>query len=353
MLTFQSSALGAVLICQALTSPLTPTNADSSNNLPRDASPDIATFDILSARELELIARGGTGSVTITPAEYDSEYTVPVQVGPASTVKTYNLVIDTGSTDLIIYTTGPSQTLVEPVTVGGITAASQTVKINPSGSSQFQQDVDSDGSLGLAFSSLNTVPPNGPPKSFFENVAPSLAQSLFTVNLKKAAPGTLTFGAIDTTQYIGSLTYVNVNSANGFWEITSNGYAIGTGAFTSSSIDTIVDTGTTLLYLPKTIVTAYYAKVSGSKYDSTQGGYTFPCSATTLPSLTLGIGSYRAVVPGNYLVYAPVSASTCFGGLQSNTGIGFSIFGTVFLKSQFVVFKGPKSPMVGFAAKTT
>jgi Eukaryotic aspartyl protease len=49
--------------------------------------------------------------------------------------------------------------------------------------------------------------------------------------------GTYDFGTIDSSKYTGSITYTNVNTANGFWEFTGSGYAVGTGAFHSSSID--------------------------------------------------------------------------------------------------------------------
>lgn len=56
-------------------------------------------------------------------------------------------------------------------------------------------------------------------------------------------------------------------------------------------------------------VTAYYAKVSGAKYVTSQGGYTFPCSST-LPSLTLGIGAGKFTIPGTYINYAPATGSS-------------------------------------------
>lgn len=82
----------------------------------------------------------------------------------------------------------------------------------------------------------------------------SLASPLFTANLKKGEPGNYNFGYIDTSEYTGAITYVAVNTANGFWEFTGNGYAVGSAAFVTSSDDAIADTGTTLVYLP----TAWY-----------------------------------------------------------------------------------------------
>jgi aspergillopepsin I len=100
-------------------------------------------------------------------------------------------------------------------------------------------------------------------------------------------------------------------------------------------------------------VRAYYAKVSGSSNSNTYGGYVYPCS-TTLPSFTFGVGSARITIPGNYMNYGPVvdGSSTCFGGLQSSSGIGINIFGDVALKAAFVVFNGGSSPTLGWAAKS-
>lgn len=342
-------------------------------------------FNVPAPEDVLVAAAANDGTVTAKPTEYDSQYLSPVTVGG----QTLNLDFDTGSADLWVFSSELSASTTaghdiynpadsstaqylsgytwkitygdnsgasgdvykDTVSVGGTTVEGQAVEVASQVSAQFQRDVDSDGLLGLSFSSGNRVKPNKQ-KTFFDNAKSSLSAPLFTVDLKKGSPGTYSFGFIDDTKYTGKIAYVPVNNAKSFWEFTSNGFAVGDGSFTSTSIDAIADTGTTLLYLPDSVVDAYYGSVSSASYNSQQGGYTFPCG-TTLPSITLGIGSYDAVVPGSFVEYAPIdeTARTCFGGIQSNAGIGFSIFGDVFLKSQFVVFDGSDSPRLGFAAK--
>ena len=70
--------------------------------------------------------------------------------------------------------------------------------------------------------------------------------------------------------------------------MTADGFAIGNKQ-SSTPLDGIADTGTTLLMLPTSVVTAYYKQVKGAKNDQQQGGYTFPCSAS-LPDFSLLIG---------------------------------------------------------------
>ncbi|KAJ6119971.1 hypothetical protein N7523_004251 [Penicillium sp. IBT 18751x] len=323
-------------------------------------------------------AAAESGSAVTTPENDDEEYLTPVNVGGT----TLNLDFDTGSADLwvfsselpaseqaghSIYKPGANGTKLagatwqiqygdqssasgdvykDTVTVGGVRATGQAVEAASKISQQFVNDKNNDGLLGLAFSSINTVKPQAQ-TTFFDTVKSQLDSPLFAVTLKHNAPGTYDFGFLDKSKYTGSITYTDVDSSQGFWMFTADGHKI--GSTSGGSIQGIADTGTTLMMLPDDVVSAYYQQVSGAQQDSSAGGYTVPCSAT-LPDFTLTIGSYDAVVSGNLINYAPLTAgsSTCFGGIQSNSGLGFSIFGDIFLKSQYAVFDS-NGPRLGFA----
>ncbi|KAH6644538.1 aspartic peptidase domain-containing protein [Boeremia exigua] len=323
-----------------------------------------------------------SGTEPANPSDdYDSSYLSPVTIGTT----TVNLDFDTGSSDLWVFSSLQASTQLtghdyykvdaskvksgytwkigyadgsgasgkvyaDKVTVGGVTATSQAVEAATSVSSTFSQDRDTDGLLGLAFSSINTVSPT-PQSTWFDTVKSSLAKQLFAVNLKYHAAGTYDFGFIDSAKYTGAITYVNVDNSDGFWGFSATGYSVGTAAAVKTSIAGIVDTGTTLIYVDAAIAKAYWSKVTGAKVDNTQGGYVFPCSAT-LPSFSITVGGVAQTVPGKFINYAPIStgSSTCFGGIQTNDGVGFNIFGDIFLKSKYVIHDvSTGSPRLGFA----
>ncbi|KAF3070026.1 Aspartic protease PEP3 [Trichoderma lentiforme] len=318
-------------------------------------------------------ASGQTGSVTNTPEGNDVEFLSPVNIGG----QTLNLDFDTGSSDLWVFNTQmdpqltAGHTLFDPtksktfqeiqgaqflvqygdgsgaegtvgtdvVNVGGAVFNAQAVEIATEVTQQFVDDQQNDGLMGLAFSTLNTVQPQQQ-KTFLDNVAPSLAEPVFTADLKKGAPGTYTFGAIDSTAFQGDLTFVDVDNSQGFWQFSSESFAVDGGATQQATAggQAIADTGTTLLLADPIIVNGYYSQVQGAVNDQQAGGFTIPCDAQ-LPDLDLDVGGkYVARISGSDLNFSPVSGNTCFGGLQATTQGGLGVYGDIFFKSQFVAF---------------
>ncbi|KAI1496326.1 aspartic peptidase domain-containing protein [Biscogniauxia marginata] len=339
----------------------------------------------------ELFTKRDSGSATATPEKDDLEYLTPVSIGTPP--QQLNLDFDSGSSDLWVFSSelpGRSvsgQALYDPsksstaeevqgatweisygdssssngivyrdvVNVGGVEFKSQAVEVATNVSSQFTQDTNNDGLLGLGFSTINTVQPKQE-KTFFDNVLSSLDAPLWTADLKYHEAGAYDFGAIDKAKYTGDITYTDVDSSDGFWMFQVSGYGFGNSTFKSTPIKGIADTGTTLAMIPAEIAGAYYRQVKGSQLDSQQGAYVFPCDAT-LPDFVFGIENARFTIPGKFVNYSLVDEddpSTCFGGIQSDQGIGFAIFGDIFLKSSFIVFDAgtEQTPRLGFAKKT-
>lgn len=235
---------------------------------------------------------------------------------------------------------------LDTVTIGGTTVTGQAVELANQVSSTFVSD-GSDGLVGLAFSSINTVSPQ-PQSTFFDNAQPSLNSPLFAAYLPNQADGAYDFGALDSSHYSGSVVYANVDSSNGFWEYPSTSYKVGSTVHTLAGQTGISDTGTTLILTADAAVNAYYAKVSGAKYDSSQGGYTFPCSAT-LPTFSFKIGTTSyATIPGSLMNFGVASGNTCFGSLQSVGGGTQNIYGDVFFNAYYGVFDA-SGPRFGFA----
>lgn len=174
-----------------------------------------------------------TGSAVTTPETYDVEYLTPVQFGtPAQTL---NLDLDTGSSDLWVYSsetpsseingqavynpsnsntsekqsslswsisygdgsTSKGDVYYDTVSLGGLTVNDMAVEVATEVSSEFTADSNMDGLFGLGFSTLNTVSPKQQ-STFFEKAKSQLSSFLFTTDLK-AGERKLIFAYLDRT----------------------------------------------------------------------------------------------------------------------------------------------------------
>jgi len=334
----------------------------------------------------------GWGTVPATPGgqSYDEYYLEPITIGTPP--QSLTLDFDTGSSDLWvfsaeipaadingqkIYNPNASTTATyvsgqqweifygdgsgaygdvwtDKVCLGNACFANQAVETAQDVSYEFTQSSDTDGLLGLGFSNINSVYPT-PQTTWFDNIQNSLIAPLFTVNLKHKKPGSYNFGYIDSHQFSGSIGWTPVDPKLGYWTFNLTGYGVGKKSNMTEVNQAIADTGTTLLYLPDDICSAYYDAVPGAFLDENNtGAYVFPCNAK-LPKFAFSVGTYTGVIPGNYMNYSTsgFNDGNCIGGLQSSDWIGMNICGDILLKSQFVIFEGGASPKLGFAAKHT
>ena len=358
------------------------------------ATPDRGTAQLKAAT-----GQQNTGSVSAKqPAQGDAEFLSPVTIGG----QTFDMDFDTGSSDMWIFNTklpadvlaartrpnvyDPSKSTtfksvpgaafeihygdqshasgqvgVDTVDVGGATVQAQAINLPTSVTDGFIKDANSDGLLGLGFSSINTITMNGqrrPQPTFFENVMPTLDQPVFTANLKHFTVGAYEFGKVDTNQFTGTVQFTPVDKNKGFWQFGSKTFQIGSGPIQTnpSAHPAIADTGTSLLLLDEPAVQAYYAQVPGALYDPTAKSHSFPCD-TKLPDFHLGLGdSYMATIPGSLISFSNSGAtggsSICQGAIQSNNGNPLQILGDIMFKTQFVVFDGGNT-RIGFAPHAT
>ncbi|KAK2616485.1 hypothetical protein QQS21_000527 [Conoideocrella luteorostrata] len=315
---------------------------------------------------------GKTGTVQAKPAQHvDSEYSIIVDFGtPAQTIP---LNLDTGSSDLWVFSTDtdPSsvqgQTLYRPdnsstskrlsgetwkilygdmagasgivytdkVQIGDTSVETQAIEAALQVSADIASDSFVSGIMGMANSAANTVRPT-PQRTYIDNIKDELALPLFTANLRSRAPGNYNFGYVNKSEHTGDIMYTQIDLTSPFWKISSSGYWIGKDEHVHA-IDSIVDTGTSLMLLPQSVVDNYYASINGSVLDPKLGMMLFPCDAD-VPDFWLSIGSYHGRLPAQYINYGPVNPKYCFGGIQTSRGLPFSVLGDVFLKAQFAVF---------------
>lgn len=192
--------------------------------------------------------------------------------------------------------------------------------------------------------------------SFMNTVAAAklLKSNIMAVSLSRAAEGgkdgEVTFGAVDTSKYVGDITYTNALSNTTQWIIPLDDASANGTPCNFTGRTAIIDTGTSYVLVPPNDAQQLHALIPGA----VQSGTTFviPCTSNvTLRFIFSDVG--YTISPLDY-VGPPVagSPSSCVSTIigQQTFGPNEWLVGDVFLKNVYTVFDYDGG-RVGFAER--
>ncbi|KAG1795693.1 aspartic peptidase domain-containing protein [Suillus plorans] len=331
---------------------------------------------------------GHTGSTPVT----DVVLTYLIAVGIGSPATTYNLIVDTGSSNTWVgantkyVKTKTSVDTREPVSVGygsgsfsgteyidtvtlgsGLTITAQSIGV-ASTSAGF---TSVDGILGIGPVGLTSDTLTNEPTKTIPTVTDNLysqgtiSQKVIGISFeptisKTVTNGELTFGGTDATKYTGSIEYTPITTtypSSNYWGINQS-ISYGSTTILSSTAG-IVDTGTTFVYIASDAY-AKYKSATGGTLDAATGLLLISSSQyKALKNLNFHIGSKTYALTPNAQIW-PRSLNSYVGGssnaiylmvsdIGTPSGAGFDfVNGYTFLERFYSVFDTANS-RVGFA----
>lgn len=192
---------------------------------------------------------------------------------------------------------------------------------------------------------------NLPAQLVADGTISSSAYSLWLNDLD-ASTGSILFGGVDTDQFKGTLATLPIQTEGGqFAEflITLTGVSLGSTVLATNQAQAVLlDSGSSLTYLPDAITEAIYEQV-GAQYDSQEGAAYVPCSLAqntttldfTFSSPTISVGMDELVIDisssnGRPLTFSDGTQACLFG--VAPAGDSTSVLGDTFIRSAYLVY---------------
>lgn len=223
------------------------------------------------------------------------------------------------------------------------------------------QSSSPEGVLGIGYE-VNEVQVNRNGQSPYPNLPAALVNAKFInsqayslwLNDLDASTGTIMFGGVDTAKYTGTLATVPIIQTYGSYttlSIALTGVTVAGQTDSSNSLPAgvLLDSGSTLIYLPDDITTQIYNKVE-AVYQSSLGAAYAKCSlADTDSTIDFDFSGKTIQVPYNELFLGAGTTSSgqpltfqdgstaCLFGIAPSLG-GISVLGDTFLRSAYVVY---------------
>ncbi|CEP07520.1 hypothetical protein [Parasitella parasitica] len=169
------------------------------------------------------------------------------------------------------------------------------------------------------------------------------------VREQKRINGEIVFGGVQDRHIVGNVSYVSTTTQNEFKVI---------GNYTKTyeqKIAGMVDTGSTLVFLPREIISRVFKGVKGLRRDFS-GQYIVPCHAQNLPDIAITMNNTKfTITPANYLITGGLlsySTENCYTYLQESPPFVDAILGYGFLQ-QYVSVYDNENKRIGFAERAS
>ncbi|CAO3597860.1 unnamed protein product [Absidia cylindrospora] len=126
-----------------------------------------------------------------------------------------------------------------------------------------------------------------------------------TVPWESPINGDITFGGVNKTNLKGEITYAPVTKnrqLQNYWAADIDHIYIGKkSARYDKTLTALIDTGSTLIYLPAAIIRQIFSKVEG--FRRANGLYAVPCDSTQVKPVTFEINGNKLVLhPEDYII---------------------------------------------------
>ncbi|KAL4207183.1 acid protease [Rhizopus microsporus] len=174
---------------------------------------------------------------------------------------------------------------------------------------------------------------------------------------KRRINGEIVFGGVDAKHIIGDIKYAPITRRKEFgdyWAVDIQNIRIGDIIKNyGDGIPAMVDTGSTLIYLPKDVVSTVFKDIEGVRRD-VLGQYLVPCKVANLPNITLTLNNNDFVItPQQYVITSgamSISKDFCYTYIQESPSFVDAILGYGFLQ-QYVSVYDHENRRIGLARR--
>lgn len=324
-------------------------NTGKAHKLKRELSPELK--------------KRGTGSNPLTDDDQQTLWSGNIAFGTPA--QTFPIDFDTGSSDTLVNkgvynpsasstshtngdqfstaygdgTTAQGTIYTDTLHIAGLSATNTAIGL--SNTTFVDPSQGAYGISGMAYPQLAAFGSKYLPYFFRLKQAGAVTTGKFQFDLRTSG-STLFLGGTDSSKYSTTPVYTSLDSNQGFWQVPAS--------VNGQGIQSIVDTGTTLIVAPPNEAVALFNQL-GLPYTYQDGSYYAYYTCSNTPKVTFKFSSYTKTLSASSATFGSAGGNQCYlSVVGSDIGIDAWITGDAFLINTVAIFDTDNN-RVGFANK--